>query len=284
MRIFAYLQAYEHDEELGAVFFEEDYSKYQSDKIKNNVNALEMASYLTIDQFGGKGEKTYDELREMNMSGLPWKFLTIDYSYIPGTDKKVSPNTHRMYTHQGWDRNYASKSKGSKAADKFWEKRKKILLGTVNTIFKFDAMPLFGYGEECNSLAGIIYYVHILGDYEAAKNRDRIKYLSELTDQENTDGDDINDGMITSLRGYIEVLFVDQKSSDEYKKLMEKLDEIEKGADKIDQSFGGVNTDEEFQKYHKYSNILLKSLKEYMPKLLKKEEFFSEVFYPDETK
>lgn len=279
--IYAHPQAYEHNKELEAVLFEEDYSKYQSDKIKNNVNALELASYLTIDQFGGKGEKTYDELREMNMSGLPWKFLTIDYSDIPGTDKKVNANTHRMYTHQGWDRNYTSKSK---EADKFWKTRKKILLGTVSTIFKFDDKPLFGYGEKCNSLAGIIYYVHILGDYDEADKYTKISLLPDLAGRKNANSTDMDYDMITSLRGYIEVLFVDQKSSDKYKNLMKELDEIEKGAGKIVQSVGGVNTDEEFQEYHKYSNNILKSLKEYMPKLLKKEEFFSEVFYLDETK
>lgn len=280
--IFAHPEASEHDKELESVLFEEGYSKYQSDTIKNNVKALELASYLTIDQFGGNGEKQYETLKNMKMGDLPRKFSTIDYSYVPGdTDKKVTPNTHRMYTHQGWDRNYTSKNRET---EKFWKTRRKILLGTVNSIFKFDNITFGRYGEKCNSFAGIVYYVHILGDYDEADNYKKIALLPDLAGRENTNSDDRDYDIITALRGYIQILFADQKSSYEYKELMDGLDNISKGAGKIVQSVGGVNTDEKFEEYHQYSNEILELLKEYIPKLLKNEEFFSKVFYPDETK
>lgn len=279
---YAHPEASEHDSELEKVLFEEGYSKYQSNDIKKNIKALEYASYLTIDQFGGNGEAKYKELKKMKMGGLPWRFSTIDYStVINNSEKRITANTHRMYTHQGWDRDYTSKSK---EAEKFWEDRRKILLGTVNSVFNIDAVTIFGYSEKCNSLAGIIYYVHILGDYDEADRYNKIALLPDLAGRNNVNDDDKDYDMITSLESYIEVLFVNQKSSIEYKALMDGLDDIADNAGKIVQSVGGVNTDEEFYEYHQYADDILDLLIEYMPTLLKNEKFFSEVFYPEKTK
>lgn len=280
--IYAHPNASQHDSELEKVLFEDGYSKHQSDEIKNNIKALEYASYLTIDQFGGNGEEKYKELKKMKMGGLPRKFSTIDYNtVINNPDKKINANTHRMYTHQGWDRVYTSKSK---EANKFWSNRRKVLLGTVNSVFDFDNITLFGYSEKCNSLAGIIYYVHILGDYDEADKYTKISLLPDLAGRDNANEDDKDYDMITSLKTYIEVLFEDQKSSTDYKELMDGLDEIGGEAGKIVQSVGGVNTDEEFTEYHQYADDILKLLIEYMPTLLKNEEFFAKVFYPAQTK
>ena len=157
MSVYAHPEAREHDAELEKVLFEDGYSKYQSDKIKNNIKALEYASYLAIDQFGGNGVNQYNTLKELKMGGVPRKFSTIDYRYVPGTTKLINANTHRAYTHQGWDRNYSSKGKD---IQKFWTARREVLLGTVNSIFDFDSVTIWGYSDKCNSMAGIIYYVH----------------------------------------------------------------------------------------------------------------------------
>lgn len=279
---YAHPNASEHDSELEKVLFEDGYSKYQSNEIKNYIKALEYASYLTIDQFGGNGKAKYKELKKMKMNGLPWRFSTIDYcTVINSPDKKVNANTHRMYTHQGWDRDYTSKSR---EVEKFWNNRRKILLGTVNSIFDIDKVTIFGYSEKCNSLAGIIYYVHILGDYDEADKYTKITLLPDLAGRDNANDDDKDYDMVTSLKSYIEILFIDQKSSIEYKALMDGLDDIGDDAGKIVQSVGGVNTDEEFLEYHQYANDILDLLIEYMPTLLKNEEVFAKVFYPDKTK
>ena len=268
---YAHPTAEEHNKELEAVLFERGYSKHQ-EKIKDYVTAIEYASNLTIDQYGGSGEDKYKELRRLKMGGLPLQFKEIDYSEdLFGQGKKINPNTHRLYTHQGWDRDH-----GNSKVNKFWKTRKKILLGTVNSIFDFGKFSAFtGYSDKCNSLAGIIYFVHILGDYDEANDRSKIVYLADLSGRK--DGYD----MIPALQQYIKTLFQDQKSSQDYKDIMSGLDDIGKKAGRIYRSTGGVNTDEEFQEYRQYAVDLMELLQNHMPQLLKNEEFFKNVFYPN---
>lgn len=146
----------------------------------------------------------------------------------------------------------------------------------MNSIFDFGKFSTFtGYNDKCNSLAGIIYFVHILGDYDEANVRSKIVYLADLSGR--IDGCD----MIPSLQHYIETLFQDQKSSQDYKDLMNGLEDIGKKAGRIYRSTGGVNTDEEFQEYRQYAVDLMELLQNHMPQLLKNEEFFKNVFYPN---
>lgn len=255
------------------MLFESGYSKYQSEKIRQYVTALEYASYLAIDQFGGNGEAYFNALKRWGMGGLPLKFTSIDYSEdLRGTGRKINANTHRLYTHQGWDREFETAT-----TRRFWTARRNVLLGTVNSIFGFRNLgSILGYDEKTNSLAGIIYYVHVLGDYIEADNYKKISILQDLAGHKNTDQND----MITSLRRYVEILFPDQKTSQPYKDLMRGLDDLDRKAGKLVNSFGGINTDEEFQEYRGYSIDLLELLQDNIPKLLKNEEFFRKVFYP----
>lgn len=269
---YAHPSAEEHNRELEAVLFESGYSKYQPGDIKKYITALEYASNLTIDQFGGSGEDKYDALRKWRMGGLPLSFDKIDYSEdLFGNGKKINANTHRHYTHQGWDIDY-----GNSKVNKFWNARKHVLQGTVNTIFDFGKFtPVFGYDDKCNSLAGIIYYVHILGDYAEADDLNKIQYLADLAGR--TDGCD----MIPALQKYVEILFTNQRSSKDYKDLMKGLDEVADKAAPIYRSTGGVNTDEEFLEYHQCAMDLLALLQNHIPGLLKNEDFFKNVFYPN---
>ena len=269
---YAHPNAEEHDEELFSVLFEEGYSKYQSEEIKNNINAINYASNLCIDQYGGSGEARYKRLKQLGMGGLPWNFSTINYSvdFDSRNGTQISPNTHRKYTHQGWDIEYNNDS-----ANKFWKKRRTVLLGTLNTIFGFTKFPFFGYGDKCNALAGIIYIVHILGDINEADDSSKIKYLMHLAGRKDTDQND----MISALRNYIEILFSDQEKTEEYKDLIKGFDEIEKRVEKIYKPDSYYTTDE-FTEYHQCADDLFDLLKKNMPKLLKREEFFKKKFYP----
>ena len=270
---YAHPTAAEHNKELESVLFESGYSKYQSPQIKNYVKAIEYASYLTIDQFGGSGQEHYRFLKSQRMGGLPIRFSTIDYMYdLTGNGRQINANTHRHITHQGWDRDYEIRKEQS-----FWQARRRVLLGTINSILDFGAFsgPL-GYDDRCNALCGVIYYVHILGDYDEADKYTKISSLIQLAGRSDTDQMD----MITQLKGHFEVLFADQTSSDTYKNLMRDLNDIDEGASRLARSTGGVNTDEEFTEYHQYADDLLETLIKYVPVLLKKEQFFKEVFYP----
>lgn len=103
MICYAHLHAEEHDADLFAVLFEEGYSKYQSEEIKNSINAINWAANLCIDQYGGSRKANYERLKQLGMDGLPWNFSAIDYSidFDSRNGMQISPNTHRKYTHQG---------------------------------------------------------------------------------------------------------------------------------------------------------------------------------------
>ena len=268
---YAHPNANEHNKELESVLFERGYSKHLS-KRKEYITAIEEASYLTIDQYGGRGEDTYKSLKKKKMGGLPFKFDTIDYREdLFGNGTKINPNTHRLFTHQGWDIDY-----GNSKVNKFWKVRKNILLGTVNSVFDFGIFSsITGYSDKCNSIAGIIYYVHILGDYAEADKKDKIQQLAALAGR----SDECN--MIPALREYFKNLFENQQSSQSYKDLMNGLDDIEDRAASIYRSTGSINTDEKFQEYHECASDLLELLQKHVPGLLKKEEFFKKVFYSD---
>lgn len=104
----------------------------------------------------------------------------------------------------------------------------------------------------------------------------KVPILIPLAGHDGTDKYDI----ICQLKDSIEILFVDQKSTPEYTSLMKDLDSIQKKAGKLVRSVGGVNTDEEFEEYHQYANETMEALQKYVPKMLKNEKFFREVFYP----
>ncbi|ADL34610.1 hypothetical protein bpr_I1876 [Butyrivibrio proteoclasticus B316] len=280
---YAHDSAEEHNKELEKVLFEEGFSKYKSDEVKRAVRALELASYLSIDQFHGNGESQFDELKRLGYGGF-LSFSSIDYyEDLTGTTKndgtavQISAQNHRKYTHQGWEMNFQNDN-----VNKFMEKRRSILLGTVNSVFGFRKVTfLIGYDERCKSLSGIIYYVHILGDYAEADKYTKISLLPPLAG--NMSKDPTKEALIPSLKKYIETLFADQQSDDDYKDLLKGLEKIEKEAFKIEDTIGGVNTDEEFEKYHNYSTQVLELLMKHIPNLLKEEQFFSDVFYSEKA-
>ena len=276
LTIFAHNKS-EHNKELEAVLLGEGYSKYKTDKIKETITYIEDASYLTIDQFSSSkdtptGEEKFEELKSAGKISRFLKFESIDYNTeILGGN--VTGKIHRAHTHQGWK--YSS---GLKKIDIFLKKRREILLSTLDKVFLFDDKKIgngfiTGYSDKCNALAGIIYYVHILGDYDEAKKKESIGKLTDLAGR--------NDGnnMISELIEYCETLFSSQKKSCIYKKLIKELKSIEKSASKLLKSEGGINTDEKFDEYHECAAEVMETLKDNIPSLLENEKFFKDVFY-----
>ena len=273
LTIFAHNKASEHNKELEAVLLGEDYSKY---KVKETITYIEDASYLTIDQWSSSkdtptGEEKFEELKSAGKISRFLKFESIDYNAkILG--KNVTGKIHRVHTHQGWK--YSS---GLKKIDIFLKNRREILLSTLDEVFSFDDKKIgngfiTGHSDKCNALAGIIYYVHILGDYDEAEKKESIGKLTDLAGR--------NDGnnMISELIEYCEILFSSQKKSCIYKKLIKELKNIEKSASKLLKSEGGI-TDEKFNEYHECTAEVMQTLKDNIPSLLKNEKFFKEVFY-----
>ena len=84
----------EHDRYMSDVLFK-DFKNVENDvNIKDDIKALEAASYLTIDQYNGNGNNDLLMLNEYGVKSLPSSINEIDYS---------AGAYHRRATHRGWD-------------------------------------------------------------------------------------------------------------------------------------------------------------------------------------
>lgn len=161
-----------------------------------------------------------------------------------GEEKNITANTHRMYTHQGWNSvKYSNKE--------FWDVRKKILLEASQQSL-FDVSPLnipwfsdfisklSGPDEQCDAFCALVYYVHILGDHLEGDKPDKLDALEPLAQYESLS----SPGIIPELQECLQVLFVNQKTSWTFMSLMQDLDTLGRKAEKVYYSPGGINTEE----------------------------------------
>ena len=247
----------QHNQDIQDVLLSPNYNnQYSNLQEKKTLKALQAAIYLANDQFNGDGSEDLDYLRnKLNIQSIITDISEIDY--------KASSSTHRSFTHRGWDFTYP-RDLGH------WEKRKKILFETVKNMFGFDVNSK----SKCNSFCAILYYTHVLGDHIADK-----KYYGALV-QIDIGGRSDNNDIINELKKHCSILFKSQQYSLDYILFMSSLDSINRKVAKLDPSGIGINASN-FTTYHEYSVQLMKTMKKYIPKLLKKEPFFKVVFYPD---
>ena len=222
--------------------------------IQDEIEALQSASYLAIDQFNGNGQKDFDKLIAYGVADLP-SLNDIDFS--------ASGKTHRTYTHRGWDFVY-----GGLAGDR-WVLRKQILLNTADSIFDFS-----GNEKQKESFCAVIYYVHILGDLMDDENY-KIDNGLIMDPGGRIDKADI----IDELLKHFKVLFQDQKHSHKYLFLTTAMERYNVKFSKLIRSEGGINTNEKFELRQEYVSDLMKLLTMYLPEMLKEEQFFYNVFY-----
>ena len=265
--------AKEHDRLLELILFGEENSPRLSTKeAKQTLEALEAASYLALDQFNGKGEDKLQFLRE-----------TFKVKNLPKTIKKIDfkgNSTHRTYTHRGWEYDYP--------IDKaHWSIRRKILLETTEKVFDFQWLPneIFGiersYDEKCESFAALVYYIHVLGDQEARTSY-RAKELMMPLARPHPSAD--NRDIFYELEHHLSVLFEGQQKTRKYKSLMQGLRELAVDARSLASLTGGINSDERFAEFKEQVASLFELLELYVPKLLAKEEFFTDVFPKEDKK
>lgn len=253
----------DHDKEIETVFFGGKASVEQKEMSK----ALEAAAYLTIDQFGGKGQGELDLLKGYVKDLPELNEIDIDNSEI---------SHHREYTHQGWDSKYRNiQSNKTKDIDekwaKKWECRKRILEDTVEAIFKFNwwsGLPFVGnilqdYGERGDSLCALVYYTHLLGDHEETKVMNQYDYLMPV-------GGTVNGkNIINEVLYHCEVLFEEQNESREYALFNIKMEEINTKYYKL----GKINSDS-ITTNQKYAEEVLQVMQNYIPEFLEQEEFY----------
>ena len=265
-----------HDLIMKKILFGNENKFFSGDKAKK-MQALEYASYLCVDQFNGEGSYKLECLRkDMHITNIIKSIYEINY---PNTfvDKE---NTHRRYTHQGWNYNGFRHLKIPNTdifEDANWNKRKKILLETCKKVFDFD-FQLVGYDKKCDAFCSLIYYIHLIGDYHEISesedkygnykmNSDKHPYMIPLYKR----NDSVN--ILNALEENFKTLFSKQKEDDNYKKLLSpSLSEISKIKDRL-------RLECSYNEFKEICNDLIKVLEENVPELLKREDFFRNVFY-----
>lgn len=292
----------EHDSNMRKVLFGRDDKYYnntiiESDK-KTKVEALQYASYLCIDYWNGSennlntksaGETALDALKKLGVEDLP-KNIT-DKKEANGINYTASGKDHRKYTHLGWDHNYSA---GGLDNDKSnWPRRKKILQNTVKKVFNncqsigtIDKMlSIFGIDKSegaldprCNSLAAVIYYTHILVDYNQTDSYDEEYSVIPLVETAGKGDSDI----IDEMEKHFQILFASQIESSEYKILKREINNYRKKAKRyldVTKTPGGLMDSDNYDKYRSECVLgYLNMLQRRVPSLLQKEEFFKEVF------
>ena len=275
----------EHDRDLKyALFGSRD--KVLSGEEKRIFKAISNAAALTIDQFSANEqlrwkEKVYNELqkelKEISNSKLPYSFDELDLNINVAPDgKNITANSHRKYTHLGW--NYKGYPN-----EEFWEKRKQILLHTVNwTLFNdkavFSWIPgaanaLYPPSEQCEAFCAMVYYIHILGDHEEGDISKKLEQLEPIQYVNSS-----TPGIITELKEQLQILFKSQSSSWSYAGLMDAIITIEIESEEEYRTWGKLNTEEKCEINKYYAKEILRVLSAYLPNMLKKEPFFSNHF------
>ena len=270
----------EHDQDLQDHLFGTDF--ILTGEKKDKFQAIANAAALCIDQFSTndterRKEGVFNQLDER--IGFSFSFDEVELK--PTGKYVVTANTHRSYTHRGWDfTEYPLKE--------LWTKRKKILTATVNT-------ELFGlspgllkhlpwiegqvYNEEacneqCEAFCKLVYNIHILGDYkEATSYSDAFQQLIPLVRHE----DSSSPAMIEDIINLSSTLFESQSWT--LPLFIRELEKIEARAAEALFVTGGIRTNEQFDKYHQCAMDLRDVIINFVPDMLKRTQFFGDAFY-----
>lgn len=251
-----------HDADLERLLFGDDGVSYANDhraaddREGRAIIALEDAGFLCIDQLGRTG---YDADRGNECIQYLRKYVWMGTG-IPRRLSETNPANrwffHRSYTHQGWDYDYSANSsnatKDSQEHPQKWEARKEILRCTVDRVFGFTFLSIgwpSGHGEKCESLCALIYYVHVLGDYIAAKDYSQFFEGSngEMIPFAIPNASDKNPDIIWELDKHLEVLFGGQTTGRHlYASLNQDLDALANRARRLAGSRSSMSEEEAY--------------------------------------
>jgi len=280
LSVYGYGSQEEHDKDLQRVLYGSTDFKLDGELEKCFKNIADAAS-ICIDQYTLNPAKPakkslFDDLK--TAVGLPYSFESIELK-TENVGIGISPNNHRAFTHRGWYfNNYSDQN--------FWEKRKKILFYTVNKLLFSDgtifrSIPLIDTldtlitdyeksdNEQCDAFCCLIYNVHILGDHVAT---DSPKQLNPLVLEPLARYNDYY-GILFDLKDCLKKLF--PKHTDTYYTLISQLDILSGKANLNLREGGGIiETDENVKINSQLAKDTIDILAEYVPGLLKEEDFF----------
>ena len=276
----------EHNKDLKYVLFGSQNKTLNAEETLL-FSAIADAAALTIDQFSSndnlkRKKADYDKLQstleKLKLPGLPVDFDKIDLnSKIVG--KNVVANSHREYTHLGW--NYQGYPN-----EKFWEKRKRILLHTVNwTLFQgktlLSRIPwlsdvLYRPNEQCEAFCIIIYDIHILGDHIVGDTPDKLSSLEPLIQYNGFS----ESGIMLELIEQLKTVFAAQKDSRQFNLLIQEIQTLKFKLEKeqIYDAVGSVKNPDKCKTNKEYAEKLRELLSSNLPELLKNEPFFADHF------
>lgn len=280
---YAHKEQGEHDVDLRNVLFGE--GKQPNDRAsKAKFQAIANAASLCIDQYSinetiKAKKKEFDDLdKRIHFS---FSFDDIELVSSKVGNKPVGPNTHRSFTHRGWD--------FTEYPDlELWKKRKMILTATVNKELFSSGTGLFAEiydsyiaeetacNKQCEALCKLIYYVHILGDYEEGISKDVFNQITPLYR--------LNDSSSPTIIGDIIALLPDLfKPSHSRSALKDELILIQRDVEKVYRDHRNGFEQEQRDECCKYARDVLKWLIIYIPGMLKETDFFQAAFYANKN-
>lgn len=249
------LERKDHDKYMVEVLFKNFKEVGNDPSVSDEIDALECACYLTVDQFNGNGQEDLDTLLSYGVKDIPKSVSEINFN--------ASGKTHRTHTHCGWDHQYSSVTRDIMPI------RKQVLVNTAGAIFDFD-----GNDKQKESFCAVLYYIHILGDF-----MDDESYSIKNGQKMDAGGRKDKDDIIHELLKHFKTLFPDQQNTNKYRYLCNALERYNTKLSVIMNSEGGINTDEKFQLRQEYAQGIKDVLTMYLPEMLKEEDFFYDVFY-----
>ena len=119
----------------------------------------------------------------------------------------------------------------------------------------------------------------VIGDHLEAEKYTALGYVAPLTNMNDRD----NPGIIPDLIKYMKMLFSEQSGTFTYSDFLQELEYLQDKSDRLTGSVGGVDTAEEFKKYHKCASDLRETLSIYVPILLKNESNFYNTFFSGDS-
>ena len=284
---YAHSSQKEHDADLLAVLFGEGTTL--NNEQKQVFQDIADAAALCIDQFSVNEwirtmeKSTFDPLKKRIGFSFGFDDIELVKSKV-NSPNNISANTHRHYTHRGWNFPFQSPTELE-----FWNQRKRILTATVNkdmfgvspgllaripwmegVLFSEDAC-----NKQCEAFCELVYYVHVLGDYERGIAKSPFSQLVPLVRPNEISNQ--SPALLQDLINLFPVLFEKQPWSSQ--NLKQDLQRIEDEADKLYRIWGEIQTQEQRDQCCELAEKVLKLLKERIPDLLKHEDFFANVFY-----
>jgi len=240
---------------------------------KEALDVIFSASYLTLDQYNGSGQKELDALHSFGVGGLPDSISKIDFN---------SNFSHRSHTHRGWDYTfYFGYSAGNDKAH--WRIRKNILLETVSKVFSFKRISIpwlgidNGFDKQVTGFAALVYYTHLIGDhlydYENQLEKKSSGEDSGMTmPLMHSNPSESNPDILFEVQNSLKVLFDTSDNNNSYRDLSQSLSLLRSKANASVSIDAGLSS-------NAYADELLQILILRVPPMMKKTDFFKRVFF-----